>query len=55
MQEYKMKTQDYYFPSDKEGMLEELTFKFIRMGFDNFAVTKLGAGSMLTIYLNKEA
>lgn len=41
---------EYYFSIDKEPLLDELIFKFIRMGFDGYTVTVLGAGTVLTIY-----
>jgi hypothetical protein len=41
---------EYYFPRNQESLLDEIIFKFIRMGFDNFDVMTLGAGSVLTIY-----
>lgn len=29
---------EYYFPRNQESLLDEIIFKFIRMGFDNFDV-----------------
>lgn len=45
---------EYYFPRNQESLLDEIIFKFIRMGFDNFDVMTLGAGSVLTIYKGGE-
>lgn len=43
---------DYYFPDENRDILDEIMLKFVRIGFENWSIMQLGAGSMLSIWFS---